>query len=54
MDPQAFELLMSKVEKIEKKVDSLWDFRMWLVGAASAAGTVTGLVSSLILHWISK
>ncbi len=44
MDDKTWQLLMGKVERIEKQVDKLIEFRGWVLGAACVAGALGGIL----------
>ena len=50
MDDQVLALIVSRLDKMEEKVDRLLAFRAWVLGAAASIGAV----ASLIVDWVKN
>jgi len=50
MDDQVLALIISRLDKLEEKVDKLISFRAWLLGAAAAMGAL----ASAALEYVKR
>ena len=54
MNNQAFDLLVSQIDRLETKVDELIRWKYYFTGVAAVIGAIFGGISSLLLAWISS
>jgi len=48
MDNHAWAMLVKRLERIEKQLDKLIEFRGWVLGAACLAGAIGGILIKLV------
>lgn len=54
MNDQAFELLLSQINRLEEKVDELIRWKYYFTGVAAVIGAFFGGIASLVVAWISR